>query len=119
MMAVVEEAFMILAQAVIVLVVRRGESGAHDVGWAIAGAAIEGQTGGAVLVVVDGLVPAVHMQERLAIGGAEVDVRRGCGTAKELRCSLVAEELCGRGAVGVLHRNDHAIGFVDVGGIGL
>ena len=55
MAAVIEEAFLVLAQAVVVLIVGRGEGGADGVEFRIGGTAVVDDVGRAVLVVGHGL----------------------------------------------------------------
>ena len=82
--AMIEEAFVVLAQAVVMLVGGRGEGRAHGVEPGVGGAAVVEHLGGAVLLVGLALHPAGHLQQRFAIGGAQRDVRAGSRAAEVL-----------------------------------
>ena len=71
----IEKALLILAQAVVVLVVRRGKCRAHHVELRVGGTAVAGQVRRPVLVIGHGLRPAGEFQQRLALGRAQRDVR--------------------------------------------
>lgn len=83
--AAVEVALLVLAEAVDVLVRRCGEGGANLKEVVVLRPAIVEDLGVAVLVVGHGHLPAVEVEERLAVGGAEVEADAGGGPVEEPR----------------------------------
>ena len=113
--AMIEKALVILAQAVVVLVVGRGEGRADDVELGVGGAAVVEDFRGAVLVVGHGLRPAGQLQQLLAVGRAECDVRAGSRAVEILRDVELGLERRLRGRMLALHGGDHPRRLVDVG----
>ncbi len=73
----IEEAFLVLAEAVVVLIVGRDKGGADGEELGVGGPAIVVDAGGAVFVVGHGLLPARHLEQLLAVRRGEGDVRAG------------------------------------------
>jgi hypothetical protein len=84
MAAVIEKALLVLAQTVVVLVIRRSERGADLVKSCIPGPLVVEHAGCAVLMVGHRHLPALHIEQRASVGGAEVDVGSGSRTDEVL-----------------------------------
>ena len=114
MAAMIEEAFVIVAEAVVVLVVGRDESGADGEELGISRAAIVVDVGSAVLVIGDGLLPSGHLEKFLAFRRGEGDVRAGRRAVEELRDVEFGAERRMRRRMIALDGGDDARGLVDV-----
>ena len=85
MAAPVQIALMVLAQAVVVLILGRGEGCAHLIEGIVGGTAIVQTFCGAVLVIRHRHLPIVHLQQRRALRGFDRDVDRRRRSIEELR----------------------------------
>jgi len=112
---VIEVALLILAQTVVVRAVRRNKGGAHFVKRIVARPPVIGDVKVAVLVVRHRHLPAFHVQQHLAVGPCEGDVRAGRRAAKELAgVPLVRVGVIGHRMLGRNHRHHQVFGAVDV-----
>lgn len=81
--AAVEEAFLILTEAVKVLIGWGGEGGANLEEGGVLRAAVVEDIGVAILVIGHGHLPAVEVQEIFAIGGADREADAGGAAVEE------------------------------------
>ena len=119
MAAMIEEALVVLAEAVVVFVVGRCEAGADGVELGVAGAAVEENSSGAFFLIGHVLRPAGKFEQLCSIGSAEDDVRAGSGSVEipadvhlRLHWRLAT-------AVRPVGGDDHPGGLVDIGLVSL
>ena len=113
MAAMVEEALLVLPQAVIMLILRRGKARAHGVKLGVCWTAVGQHRSGSVLLIGDSLCPAGHLQQLLAVGRGKGDVRRRGRGREEARAVVPGR------ALRTLDAGHDAIRFVNVGQLGL
>jgi len=112
--AMIEETLVILAKSIVVLVVGRGECGAHHVELGVRGAAVAIQIRRSILVIGHRLRPAGQLKQCLALGCAQRNVRIRSGTREKLGNVLFRlERGMGRRQI-LVYRRDHPPGLVDV-----
>ena len=99
----IEEAFLVLAQAVVVLVIGRSEGGADLVEGRVGRALVVQHAGVAVLVIGHRHRPARHLEKRLALRRADRDVRR---RGEPLKNFAISSSVA-RGLPGMVHGDGH------------
>ena len=110
----IEKAFMVLAQSVVVLIVRRRKRRAHNVELRIGGAAVVGNRGRSVFVIGNRLRPVLHFQQRLALWRAQRDMRAGRGAVEVLAdVDLCLNRRMGRRQI-LVHGSHHSARLEDI-----
>jgi len=119
MPAMIEKSLVILAQAIVVFVVGRGECRTHDVELRIARTAVAGYIGRAVLVIGLRLRPASHLEQGFAFRRAKRDVRAGSGAAEIFADVRLCFKRRTSGRQVPVHGCNNACGLEDIGLRGL
>ena len=108
----IEKAFVILPETIVVLVVGRNEAGAHLKERRIGRPLVVQHSGVAVFVVGHGHGPSGHLQQRLTIRSLDRNVGRRSGTVEKLRNINLRRQRF----AGMVHSDldDQARGTVDI-----